>query len=819
MMELFGIMIGLLVLAFFLLWNVFAVVGIILTIKYFVEKLSNRSGKPQAKPKIKVAKEHKEPVTQQKLRVKKDRAVEEGSETNMKSSKVKEQLKAPLDKSSILLYTGAFLVGFAIFIFVAYSWDSFSDSFKTFLSVAMVLVFYLLAFLFSTQEMFKKVSKTFLFLASISVVFAGAGIWKFAIEDGYNVQYEEFWFVYSILMVSIFGITYEKTKSKVYFIFALLSGYYALISSTFILQPANEDLTVPYLLAGNALIAIILDYTLKRRELYTKIVRRIAIVGNLLLNLAALAYVASESYHIDTPIQKMLVVLTLALPFLFTLFLYWRDRGEKKGLLVEGLLLPFKLFLLSDLFILDSDTYHYLGISLILFISSVGLTFTNTFKKSKGVKYFTIPLIVSSTATSLFLPFESPTSVRTWDPLPMAITYAVISVAIQLKATKGKAVWLRFLNIPLDLIAFILFIGAVEYRLDVGLSEPYLIGALLLIPMAIYYTEWAIYRKKTNIPQLTGSIIFLLLATLLVSSEPIFLFGITAIGVAYFFITTIISRKIFFLIPLFIYAFLNTWSGVEAFEWEPGLGMIFSVLLLIFFGNLWRLEKYFKVKDPLALRSFDLLQKTALITSAPFVVLTGIMVFNGETVHVIVTSMLISIFYLTAYNKYEELKYLSGIGYVFAFWSLLQISDTPPFANAQMYAFPVVIYSLVMAYFAYPRSKPLSTFFKTFSYMLPMTIALVQSITDPDPFRLLHGLLLITISVILMVYGVMKKDKLLTWIPLVYIVIELIILLWDIIVSTPWWLYLGVLGMTLIGLSVWVIYKVTQSSEKGDKAD
>jgi len=157
-------------------------------------------------------------------------------------------------------------------------------------------------------------------------------------------------------------------------------------------------------------------------------------------------------------------------------------------------------------------------------------------------------------------------------------------------------------------------------------------------------------------------------------------------------------------------------------------------------------------------------------------------------------------------------RYLVGVWFVYFFWHILGHSDTPAYANAHLYAMPVVIYLGVLSYLTQDKNY-LSKGFFLIANIIPLSVCLIQSIFDPPEFRVYHGILLLILGGLQLIYGSYKKDKLLVIIASVYVLVELIIRLWDVLISIPWWMYVGLVGVILITLSIYIINKITTDKE------
>lgn len=801
-------------------WNIFAMIGFVYTIKWLVNRRRKRlstqaietkgSGndvtkdddipkddeftKKDSHPKGSI--EHKVPDTKEK-RVKRS-----------KQTFIERFLKKEWDNSSVLLYSGAFLVGFAIFLFVAFNWDSFTDQIKTILIIGITVILYLLAFLFSRNRKYQKVSDTFILLASAAFILTGVGFWNFSVKQTLTLTFTDYWAIFSILLTAVFSLTYITVQKKLYLWVMILSAFSTLIygSGAFVSEPLHRFSFVIFLTPLFWLIIRSIFRSKRERLLNFNLFRFFYLFADAL----NIIFVFSILYRIVELDTKLILTISLFFPYIFTLLGMILEK-RSFGLMHDGAWFPFKLIVLSMLISANADIYEFLVISLCLLVITWMISMTRRYQSSVRLRRFVAPMIFMSLFLSIALPWNKPIGIEYWDTLPAILSLGLISILFRIKTSNYNGSWTRIFNIPLDLAVTVMITFKISQELGTNYgSEIY--GLTILIPFALYFSEWIIRwnAKRGSFWGYIGATIFMLLSVILSSGESGIFFLSSLILVSFVLLSLLISQKsrltyVLFVSIIFSSLTFSFWNRASYLE-----GLILMTFIILILGNLWRVGEFLKYKG-FKKDVLNKLQCSAVGTSLSYLLLSLDPIFQHDWSVVILMILLISI-YFSVDRTMRWYRYLVGVWFVYFFWHILGHSDTPAYANAHLYAMPVVIYLGVLSYLTQDKNY-LSKGFFLIANIIPLSVCLIQSIFDPPEFRVYHGILLLILGGLQLIYGSYKKDKLLVIIASVYVLVELIIRLWDVLISIPWWMYVGLVGVILITLSIYIINKITTDKE------
>lgn len=841
---------------YLILLHIFAVVGLVFTVKYFYNRnISRKDQKVESSAKESVTKPLKEVRDRNQVRgfptpaiIAKNIAEKPPiPPENNSDQPQKEDLTSPLQtltkvkrkdlngqeslekRSSLLLYTGAILVGFAVFVFVVFNWDNYDQFMKSLLLTIFIAFFFLLSYLFSLKNLYAQVSKTFLILGSIALILGGIGYWKFYLQfhlPELGINGIEFWLIYSSLLLVVFYLIQKVRHSKLFSLFFIFSAYSFAISLGMSIYDGRGIMQMALILiisgAFTDLFARGESIGIHNHRFALGFSRFFVVVTNILFTLSLL----SEGFYSVELHDKVILTWALLSSIPYLKLLHRKGEDIRVESFIEGLLVPLKGIILIDLFFLAADSYHHLAISLVLFIISVVLILRRSVPRS-SLKVFSFSLFFSTLIASLILPFIKPVYVESLQAIPIVISYSIISVAIQILSNKSERWYLRFPNIPLDLVVFVGILYAIEERTSLGITDIGIIGLMMTLPAVLYTWEGMISEGRKKIPLFVGASLFAILSMILTSTQSDLFIFTTLFSMIFFKVLTLNSGKSFHQIPMVISSYLFILALGLNFGWEQSLALLLMMIFTIFLGVVGMIREKVGVMKNTYFNS-NFLKYLTLPFVGLFYMINLSLLFDlsatiqGEKIGnsrgeplIFFSSLLFSFYFLLVWKGNRFLKYFAGVGLVPAFWYIVRLSDTSVYANAQLFVFPLMIYSLVLAYTLDKKHMILSKFFFILAYMLPATVALYQSLRDPSPYDLYHGLALLLISAAVLVYATLKKEKLLSIIAVVYILIELFLLFWETIRSIPWWAYVGLLGLLLIALAVYIIFKFATAEEKG----
>jgi len=926
---------GLIILAICGVWNILAVIGLISTIIWIVRKFSAKQQKPAldsaALQKWLTDKKEKGQTTIDDLLflLKKDESTQrepapgevpdeaiqqkpiasEVPTISAPSQKIKPKTlpkKSILDNfsASILLYLGAGLIIFAVFVFVAFTWETYSNAAKSLILILFTFCMYGSGILFTLTRKIKQAGLAFLFIASVLFCFLGIGLWNFYFEEVLAVSFQQYWLYWSLLMVGLYAVTLRMLNLKRFFFLLLISIY-------------SSFYTFSYVIADNSHLrpAIFLSLNLVFYSLnglfgkYLKIIKVSSRGVNLFLNFTTLLVVTpclfdqtlsstdkiiaacsllvptlfsiltfvKERTNIEPSIEiillpvKLLIICLLAKSSIettfITLFLYasfitvladylksksftllfwiskctswtiagllsltflitWVSPGEilfsksiQIGLILGisllitvpaflskrkvhlSIALIYLIFAATRIFSLihtNTEPVHFVLVALILVYSAVTLGIYFYQQGFKNRLHTLLPIIIIGSITTLLISL-------TGDALSTTLGFGLISFIILALSMTLKTRWLMLLSLPLNLIAYPAFLTLINDYTPLVIDQKELFGMLFLIPVFSYafLFDFLYFKKKAYGPYLTGFFLFAASGLLLVLSNEHIRFNYLLILTLYSLYALGRFSKSYITYFVFSLSTLSLWAGLDICNANKEASLVATLCLWLIFTICNSLSR--KYLTPIANRKLMLhfsWQSTVctLIAAVPLFFLIP----TGHSMQFVAAGMVLFLNLLMSDHLHELFSNLSGIGLLFISWHIFHHYDWNT-----IFVIPLTIYLLILALRYYLAKKyRWSRILEICAYLCQFTVLLAQSTYLEGTQKITAGLFLIVLATGVLISGLYRKRNELIYLALGFIFIELIIRLYVVIILIPWWLYLGLLGLGLMGLAVYILWKI-----------
>jgi hypothetical protein len=806
----------------FMLWNLFAVIGIFATLVWGLSRIKGNS-KVEKKP---VESTVQKPV-EKKARVQQDKSPKKINTT-------------------VLLYVGAMLVIFSIFTFVALNWNNYSDTIKVCILVVSTVSFYLIGILSWNRKIIRDVGITFIVIGSFSLAFSGFGLWQFFFENNSSFTFWEYWLIHSGVMVVTYSITAYIVGIRRFFYLVIIAMYSVFISFAFAFTDVTE-MRITLITIFNLLFYLL--WTILSDVEERRVVTFISRLVNIALGSFIFVEIVRSFYQIDTNSEKFIAILALLIPVLFGLVVWHRkERAYTLELGLIGAFLLSKLLIILRIINIHIDLYQMLIVAGSLYVISY-LLIVFWRKKLDGLQYLFVPATIVSGLFLLVAPYDKPVWESAWSALPLIYSYGVIALSIIVFAYIKKLDWIRAFAIPAEFIIFIAFLMLIDsYGIIEFYHKEWMIGILAFVPASIYFVESMvnyIYKQKIH-SSILGTALFSLVGLLAtvgwaIGEPNTYLYSVIAVIFVLVYVLTYLyytKKPIFtFVIYLLSYYFVLVFLLLMD-EWFGGIEYLYDLIL---FGWSLLVLKYIglyvvSIERKLILeeRDYRWFARMSVATGIVMFILMFERIINTDSSYL--TAATLSVLGLSFYiHNNRAVKLSSGIFAVLVSWFILIEFDRSYYyqdVHTITYAIPLAVYSLVLSYLTRDKVR-ISKLLELTTYLIPAFVLLIDSIffkslrtiLDDELIRITYGMLLIALSVLFILYGIKVKEKLFIYIPFVFIVIELFIRLYDVIVSIPWWLYLGLIGLSVIGIATYLIIKLNSKDHieppiiKSEKAE
>lgn len=310
-------------------------------------------------------------------------------------------IKSQLSNATFLLYLGSALILFAVFIFVAFNWQSFTAITKSLILVLLTFSFYLAGVVTHSMPKLKQASGTFLFIGSVCLGLTGIGLWNFN-EIGLRVRgitFSSYWLFYSVILIVVYTSSYYLLKTKSY-LYMTLAALYSILASIAFTVTNDDKFRIVLLALLNLATFTFKSYTGEMDGLISLASRAI----NYVLDVLIYIIVFSLSGDITTPSDQITALAALLIPTVFNIVSYLKINS-KNDLNLTIITTPFKLLLFIPIFVLNpSESALLFAIYLI-----VNTLLRDNFKiEGSGQIFEAMNWFVGSCLMVLMFAFERP---------------------------------------------------------------------------------------------------------------------------------------------------------------------------------------------------------------------------------------------------------------------------------------------------------------------------------------------------------------------------------------------------------------------------
>ncbi len=375
--------------------------------------------------------------------------------------------------------------------------------------------------------------------------------------------------------------------------------------------------------------------------------------------------------------------------------------------------------------------------------------------------------------------------------------FGLSCLAVSIQARFNKLSQVSFIGFVLEIVT-LFYAWNLMMHYNLINSENILKFVYLVLVIIILHTILADFEFKNETLRLQNLIAKYTLAGGLIALSLDYQYGVLPLILAVLFIINLylfIRRRL----TGFIYILfgLSIWLNFEMahnFDFQLWQSLAGHGFLLI----IWQLLGSDLVKIGLIDKEKEAIQKLA--TGSGFILLLVLLNYVSYipniyyTLAILFTTASLSI----ASIKRPLLQYLSGLGLVLMCWNFARVYDL----NSQFYVVPVTIYLLIVSYLMYRRKQSNARTLEIIGYNWQLATLLIQSL--PSTMEgIYYSLALIGLSVCLFVFGLFRKNKLITYIAFGYLLIGLFIRLYIVLLQIPWYLYLLFIGIGLIIAAIW----------------
>ncbi len=815
-----------------------------------------------------------------------------------------------LDTSTFLLYLGAFVFSFALFIFAAFTWEMYSAMFKIILILLVPVVFFAVFLFLRTKEKFAAASATFALVGAISLGFAGLGIWNFADLSVLSIDFAKYWLWYGAVLSGVYILLFGALKQRRYVTLFLVSLYSALLS--FVSAYAESaTLQIVLLMLLNTAFFLITTLWEKKDSLFENTPRGI---GHLLDFIGFIVVLQGNFVGFD----RIVALLVILLPFLFDIGIAIYSKKHLEELLAILSFVPRLAFILTIFAV--SDTVMLVSVAVTLVAS---VLFAEFFYAAKNSANYQVQTIWSSIIAILVLIFIVPwgrfpglefmQAVSQLQDMTLLLAGVLLTVVHLLPMLKNTAkplygfallpvLLIIYAILPVNLLLVVSIIFAilgVYAVLSPGFMkvEHERWGVVSIVEIVLLLASWMVFSQPDLLARVLVLLIVVVGLTILLThrqwtkvSFVILPFVLLTTGTLFNYLNSVIFSdtvnlewsRIALLLPLLIYAaiphigeYLKTMrkdatllavvmtvlpflaigvtSSVAVFlsaiiiltllsvfveTKEPYIGYFLSAFTIVWVFNVGEIFNFTGSLQALFISLLLLLSQIAVryLLSHKDVAENfrpGIIAFSrvmsflvflhyllaffwarGAGIEGLATTMfdsamvVIGLLFSSASLIFAPIsaknKRLAGIGLVLAIWNLVSTVEV----SNQWYVVPATMYIGTLAYLsALDKNETETQLFEAFAVAIQGFSLLQLSTVGIESNQLVYGFILIVLSLGITLFGQIYSRKVLHWGGLLFLILALYVRLQFIILLIPWWVYLAIIGLLLMGAGIVAVAK------------
>lgn len=615
----------------------------------------------------------------------------------------------------------------------------------------------------------------------------------------------------AVLIPTLFEITSylkDKIEGEIHISIISFPVKALMIANIFAIDNGFKLVIFILLICVYTLISEIIDYYYEdKKELIVSFKGITWIISFIISAIIVQNWISPEVLNISTPIKIFAVIAVLA-----TLLI---PEIIAKSKFATSIISIYGLFAFSKIFSIVFPSAD-LNVFIVLFSAILLILTLLQAYISKRDKTFLIPLEIATAICVSFLALIS----QNWSYILLGFT--CIDVALIENLMVFKLPQSRFLTVPINAIIYYSLIQCLISR-GIMTSRIEITGLAFLIPAVIYAYSLDILNhiKKENIGEIFGFIFFTTLAVAFTFTNATYLLYTTILillyGIYTFFRFKLVASSFVIFIAsqvvLFISIYKLNFNNPNYLQF-----LMCSSILIAIFAAISKI----KFQEDLLL-PFKNLSLACAILILPVLFFGA---FNIEYISyelIIASICIVNVFICTLKSKEYGIA-LSGLSILFLVFHLAQRSS----AHLDYYVFAIAIYLLTLSLLLYKLSHAFifengeilltkvedhvqysyAFTLENIGYIFPFTTLLLQSIGDASEFfKFATGAALIILSIGLLFFALARKNKNFIVISIGFIGLELFIRLYSLILSIPWWIYLGLIGFGLISLAVYIINK------------
>ncbi|BDQ04530.1 MAG: hypothetical protein KatS3mg084_0048 [Candidatus Dojkabacteria bacterium] len=255
-------------------------------------------------------------------------------------------------KATFLLYFGSFLVTVSLFVLVVLSWQNLNDIVKNLILLCAIFGFYALGIFAYYILNLKDAAHTFYATGSIILGLSGIGFWNFGIKyTGADIKL--YATIYSAIILLVNGALFAFIERKRFLYLSLLSLYIFVISFAFLLTQKDLYRYFLIVLANTGIYVASVKFAKIKKEtyLFSSIVNWLLIIFIYTWLLISPSLSRQNTNWFDS----LVIWLLCLMPTVHILISYFRNNA-RISLLIDSVLIYFKLIIISDYFRFDSNT-------------------------------------------------------------------------------------------------------------------------------------------------------------------------------------------------------------------------------------------------------------------------------------------------------------------------------------------------------------------------------------------------------------------------------------------------------------------------------
>lgn len=705
----------------------------------------------------------------------------------------------------IAIYLGLLFIFFSVIVLVSFAWEGFTRELKVLFITAMMGGLYATGFILRNKNNFHNVGVVFLIISSLLFGLWGGGIWNFYISSYVKISFEAYWFLFSFFWIAnnfiVLKLSGVESIANIY----ILSIYSLLLSFSLILTETAE-LRVIYFAILNFAVYLTTSLTGYYKMNFTIF----SVLLNVLLDLQIIFIILGEAEN-GTSVSALIktsAFFALAIPSLFYASTYYIDKRLEflNFVLVENIM---KILIFCTIFFQDYQTWLFTVTTLYVLVIDV----------IWGLRNF---------------PKETDLSVKISNLLGIFVVYVV-----------SGYLWTQ--SSPSNLLS----VETMALFSMIGVSLFSLLRAKVLFSLFIILSLYPIYRIFYMVFGVEDLVLYIVLG---------FVINLIFIGVKGFFDKTN-SGKIFplYLLNLVISSFialpfsykpeetlvitLITLYGTQSLllsyaDRASGLYIIYGVFLyviaillnfyeaslfgiyvsLVVFIISTSISTFFAMKEIELPNWLSTIKKINIINLVANIVLLLTVLssqlnnyWTDDRVSLSLLYILISI--PIGFSRSRSFRGFLGVPIVLSVWNLVELNSL----NFQLYVIPLVIYLLLLGVYSSVIMKNKTSGFNFYDLGVAIQLfSLVGQASVVDNKLEAFGYLILSVIIAssLVIYGFVNSGSspLLRYISFFALFIAFNVFIFIILEGIPYWLYLTLFGLILIGSGIFAVSRYSKKT-------